>query len=305
MKTSTLILAGFAAALLAGSAQAQDKVQIGDKFVFPESVTTTSDGTIYAGSMGGGQVFVAAPGATTSAQLIAPQTEGPTAVLGVLADETNGTLWVCYGDPAAFSGGAAKPSVLRSFNLADGAAKASYDMGPGSFCNDIATTADGTAYVADTFGARVMIVKQGSASIDTWFEDKASLVGADGIAIAADGSVFVNNVMTSKLYRIAKGADGTAGAMTEIMTSAPIKGPDGMRFGDDGKLYLAENAAGQVSALTITGDSAEVAVIKGGFDTPTAVSKTGNTLYVGEAKFSKMGGSEDPGQFYVYLVPLM
>jgi len=100
-------------------------------------------------------------------------------------------------------------------------------------------------------------------------------------------------------------ADGSAGALTEIATSAPLKGPDGMRFGDDGVLYLAENGAGQVDALTIDGDKAEVKVLKGGFDTPTAVSKVGNTLWVGEAKFSKMDGkSGDPGAFYAYAVPL-
>ena len=148
------------------------------------------------------------------------------------------------------------------------------------------------------------IVKPGSTTIDTWFADKA-LGGVDGVSVAPDGSVYVNNVMTNKLYRIAVDADGAAGALTEITTSTPLKGPDGMRFGDDGKLYLAENAAGQVDALTITGDTATVAVIKGGYDSPTAVSKVGNTLYVGEAKFSKMDGKSDPGMFYAYLVPLM
>ena len=83
----------------------------------------------------------------------------------------------------------------------------------------------------------------------------------------------------------------------------PLKGPDGMRFGDDGKLYLAENAAGQVDVLTISGDSATVEPLQGGFDTPTAVSKVGDQLFVAESKFSKMGGTEDPGQFYVHVIP--
>lgn len=303
MKYSVTILAVAAAALLATGAAAQDKIQIGDKMVFPESITTTSDGTLYAGSFTTGAVFKAAPGATAATQFIAPQTEGATGVIGVYADEKAGLLWVCNSDPGAFSGQGKFPAVARSYALADGSAKASYPMGDGSFCNDFVSTADGTVYVADTSGGKVDVIKAGGTTADQWFADKA-LAGVDGISIGKDGAMYVNNVMTGKLYRIAINADGSAGALTEIATSAPLKGPDGMRFGDDGVLYLAENGAGQVDAITIDGDKADVKVIKGGFDTPTAVSKHGNTLWVGEAKFSKLGGKEDPGLFYAYAVPL-
>ena len=68
--------------------------------------------------------------------------EGPTAILGVYADEKSGLLWVCYADPAAFSGQAFKGSILRTYNLSDGALKTAYPMGDGSLCNDIATVAD-------------------------------------------------------------------------------------------------------------------------------------------------------------------
>lgn len=41
-----------------------------------------------------------------------------------------------------------------------------------------------------------------------------------------------------------------------------------MRFGADGKLYLAENGAGQVDAITINGDNAEVMVLKAASTSP-------------------------------------
>lgn len=303
MKHSLTILAVAASAIAASGAMAQDKVQIGDKMVFPESITTTSDGTLYAGSFANGTVYKAAPGAATATQFIAPVTEGAVGVIGVYADEKAGLLWVCNSDPGAFSGQGKFPAVARSYALSDGSAKASYPMGDGSFCNDFVSTADGTVYVADTSGGKVDVIKPGGSTADQWFADKA-LAGVDGISIGKDGAMYVNNVMTGKLYRIVINPDGSAGALTEIATSAPLKGPDGMRFGDDGVLYLAENGAGQVDAITIDGDKAEVKVIKGGFDTPTAVSKVGKTLWVGEAKFSKLGGKEDPGLFYAYAVPL-
>ncbi len=292
-------------AFVPGIAQAQDlaKLQIGDnQKVFPESITSTADGTIYAGSLMAGAIFKGVMGDAMATAWIQPVTDGPPSVAGVYADEKSGLLWACYVDLAAFAGGAALPSKLRTYSLADGALQTTYSLPDKSFCNDIATASDGTAYVADTSGARIMRIKPGAKEIETWYAD-AALGGVDGISFDASGAMYINNVMTGKLHRVAIGADGAAAGLTEITTSTPLKGPDGMRFGDDGKLYLAENGAGQVDALTITGDSAEVTVLKGGFDTPTAVSKTGNTLYVGEAKFSQMQAA-DPGQFYVYAVPL-
>lgn len=292
-------------ACVPGIAQAQDlaKLQIGDnQKVFPESITSTADGTIYAGSLMAGLVFKGAIGDAMVTAWLQPVTEGPPSVAGVYADEKSGLLWVCYVDLAAFAGGPALPSMLRTYSLADGALKNAYALPDQSFCNDIATAADGTAYVADTSGARIMRVKPGAGDIETWYAD-AALGGVDGISFDASGAMYINNVMTGKLYRVGIGADGAATGLTEIATSSPLKGPDGMRFGDDGKLYLAENGAGQVDALTITGNSAEVTVLRGGFDTPTAVSKTGNMLFVGEARFSQMQAA-DPGQFFVYAVPL-
>ena len=294
-----------AIALAATTAGAQElaKLQIGDsQRVFPESITSTADGTIYAGSMMSGMIFKGTMGDTPAAAWVQPVTEGPTGVAGVYADEKAGLLWACYVDLAAFAGGESQPSILRTYGLADGALQGTFPLPEKSFCNDIATAADGTAYIADTAGARIMRLKPGATELETWYTD-ASQAGVDGISFDASGVLYVNNVMTGKLYRVGIGADGAATGVTEIATSTPLKGPDGMRFGDDGKLYLAENGAGQVDAITIDGDSAEVTVLQGGFDMPTAVSKTGDTLFVGEARFSQMQAA-DPGQFYVYAVPL-
>ena len=54
----------------------------------------------------------------------------------------------------------------------------------------------------------------------------------------------------------------------------PVKAPDGMRAAN-GKLLLAENGSGIVSALTINGDKATVTVLKDGLKTPTGVEPAG------------------------------
>lgn len=287
-----------------GAAQAADKVQVGDKGIFPESLTSTADGTLIIGSVGTGQIYKAAPGAETADSWIAAPTDGPTATLGVFADEKNGTLWACYSDLALFSGQPGKASILRSYDLATGAPKSAVTLGDNTFCNDIATTADGTAYATDTAGAQVFKVAPGSTSAEVFFKD-AALASVDGLSFAPDGALYLNGVQTNKLFRLAMNADGTPGALTDLKLSQAITGPDGMRFGDDGVLYLAENGAGQVSAVTFDGDTANISVVnKGGWDMPVAVTKVGSTLWVVESKFSKMGQAGDPGAFFAYAVPL-
>lgn len=305
MKITYLLAVSAAALVLASAATAQEleKLQIGNnQKVFPESITSTSDGTIYAGSMMSGLIFKGKLGDAAATQWAPAATEGPTGVAGVYADEKAGLLYACYVDLAAFGGGESQPSVLRVYGLADARVKGSYTFPEGSFCNDIATDTDGAAYIADTAGARIMKLAPGGSELETWFAD-AKLAGVDGISFASDGELYINNVMTGALQRVEVGDDGAATGLTDITTSTPLKGPDGMRFGEDGVLYLAENAAGQVDAITVNGDAAEVTVLHTGFDMPTAVTKVGETLYVGEARFSQMQAA-DPGQFYVYAVPL-
>jgi hypothetical protein len=61
----------------------------------------------------------------------------------------------------------------------------------------------------------------------------------------------------------------------------PVKGPDGMRAAN-GKLLLAENANGRISALAVNGDKASVTVLKDGLNTPTGVEPAGDTIWIAE-----------------------
>jgi len=300
---SSGVLAGLTLAALSGAAVAADKVQIGDKGVFPESLTSTADGTLIVGSIGTGQIYKAAPGAATADSWIAAVTDGPTAVLGVYADEANKTLWACYSDLALFAGAGGKASMLRSYDLSSGALKTAVTLGEGTFCNDIATTADGKAYAADTAGGQLFKVAPGATTAEPFFKD-AALASLDGLSFGPDGALYLNGVSTNKLFRLTM-ADGKPGTLTELKLSQEIKGPDGMRFGEDGVLYLAENGNAQVDAVTIEGDTATIKVVgKDAWDSPTAVTKVGSTLWVVEAKFSKMATPDQAGSFYAYPIAL-
>lgn len=146
-------------------------------------------------------------------------------------------------------------------------------------------------------------VAPGATTAETFFKDTA-LASLDGLSFAPDGSLYINGVSTNKLFRLAI-ADGKPGTLTELKLSQEIKGPDGMRFGDDGVLYLAENGNAQVDAIAVDGDTANIKVVgKGAWDSPTAVTKVGSTLWVIEAQFSKMQTPDQAAAFYAYPVEL-
>ena len=93
--------------------------------------------------------------------------------------------------------------------------------------------------------------------------------------------LYVNNVVFNKLYRIPVDASGKPGTPVDIWIDQPIKGPDGMRTAN-GKLLVAENGSGKISALTINGDKASLTVLKDGLNTPTGVEPAGDTIWIAE-----------------------
>jgi hypothetical protein len=290
---SVAALVGLASAALAQ----QTQIIIDDTRVFPESLTSTVDGTIIIGSMDHGTIYRAASGATRAAPWIAAGPNGLGRVLGVLASETEQTLWVCTNDTDP-KGNAAE---LKAFDLKTAAPKGSYAFAGGGLCNDIAVARSGTLYVTDTRGGRILVLKPGATALTTWAADP-KWVGIDGIAILTDGAVLFNNVRQNQLVRVDVKPDGTAGAATLLELSQSIDGPDGMRTLPDGRVILAENRSGKIDIVNVKGDKASIETIKGGFKfTPTAVTVVGDIAWALEAKFAYRNDpaleDKDPGLF--------
>lgn len=278
----TLIAAAVASSSCAPFVRAQPRTQIapGDTAVSPENLTSSRDGTVYFGSMTKGTIYRALPGAARAEPWILASSAGLTRVLGVLADDESNTLWVCQN---ATTGAGGAPAVgqpaLRAFDLKSGAAKGTYPFPPNSrICNDIAVSSDGTAYVSESYGGRVHRLKRGANALDVWASDSALNV-IDGLAFLADGSLYVNNIATGKLFRIPVKADGSAGAIVPIETSMPLGRPDGLRTAGLRTLIQAEQV-GRVTELTITGDRAEVRVVRDGLTRPSGVTVVGDTAIV-------------------------
>lgn len=278
----SLIVAFITLTSFASLARAQNRaeVTINDTGVVAENLTSSRDGTVYFGSMSKGTIYRAAPGAAKAEPWILASTAGLTRVLGVLADDKTNTLWVCQN---ATDGRDGTPvtgqTALRSFDLKSGAAKGTYPFPPSSgICNDIALSGDGTAYVSESFGGRVHRLKPGATALEVWKSDEQLNI-IDGLALLADGSLYVNNFATGKLFRIPVNPDGSAGTIVPIETSLPLVRPDGLRSVGPRTLLQAEQQ-GRVAELTISGDSAKVHVVQDGLTRASGVTVVGNTAFV-------------------------
>lgn len=261
-------------------AQSRTQLTIADTLVGSENLTSSQDGSVYFGSMSKGTIYRAAPGASRAEPWILASTTGLTRVLGVLADDKSNTLWVCQNHTDGRDGTPVTgQTALRSFDLKSGAAKGTYPFPPNAgICNDIAVSADGGAYVSESFGGKVHRLKPGAKALEVWVTDSALAV-IDGLSFLADGSLYANNFTTGKLYRVLVNTDGSAGAVQLIETSLPLVRPDGLRTAGPRTLIQAEGQ-GRVTELTITGNHAEVRVLQDGLTAATGVTIVGNTALV-------------------------
>jgi sugar lactone lactonase YvrE len=282
----------------------QPQIVIDDKRSFPESLTSTADGTIILGSLDHGTIYRAPKGSTKATPWIAAGPNGLERVLGVFAHDASNTLWVCTNttDPQG------KDATLKAFDLAAGTPKGSYPFPDGGLCNDIDVSRDGTVLATDTRGGRILALKPGATALAVWATD-AKWVGIDGIAVLTDRSVLFNNVRENQLVRVEMNADGTAGAATLLELSQPISGPDGMRALRDGRVIMVENRSGKIDLVRVEGNKATITTIKDGFtQSLTAVTVDGNTAWVIETKFAYRNDPQfkdkDPEPFGATAVPL-
>jgi sugar lactone lactonase YvrE len=274
--------------------------------VFPESITSTADGTLIVGSLGHGNVLRLAPGKTTAEEWIKPGSNGLNNVLGVYADEKGKLLWVCSNNLEDKG----EATSVKTFDLKTGAAKGSYKLpGEGPLCNDIAVADDGTAYIADTRLAAVLMLKPGAAALEVAAKDPV-LAGADGLAFGDKVTLYVNSVTAGKLLRLDLGPDGKSKRITDLKLPRALDRPDGMRAIGKHRLLLAENS-GKMSVVTFSGSDMQTVVLKSlkeGLESTPGVTATRGMAWIIEGKLNYRNDAalkdKDPGSFKMYAVQL-
>lgn len=275
------------------------EIKIPGEKIYPESITSTSDGRIFIGSISARTIYLVKPGTSTAEPWIQPGNEATLGVYGVFADEKANTLWACFsssipGPPTS----AQAPSALKAFDLQTAALKGRYQLPTAkAFCNDIAVGLDGTAYISDTENMEVDRLPSGGRELQLWaghggFGPKGGVL--DGISVLGN-RLFVNTLETNKLFAVPIETDGKAGPITELKLDRAINNPDGMRsFGKDSVLIVEGGGKGQLSRIRIDGNSGKVTAIKEGFpDGAVSVAVVGTTGYVLEGQLDVLFGPAD------------
>ena len=270
-------------ALLAGLAHAQtpSQILIGDAHSQPESLTVAPGGVLFVGSASTPFIYRVRPGSAIAEKFVDGSSEGVgTFFFGMLADAGSNTLWTCQLTPVSGSTPVKRHTALRGFDLTTGAQKLRWGLpGENSTCNDFSIGPDKALYLTDTANGRIYRLPAGASSAELFLEHR-TLNGVDGITFL-EGTLYVNNVVFNKLYRVPVEASGKAGTPVDIWMDQPVRGPDGMRAAH-GKLLLAENGSGKIDVITVNGDKASITVIKEGLDTPTAVEPASDIIWVAE-----------------------
>jgi hypothetical protein len=276
--------------------------------LYPESMSSSPDGTVYIGSMMG-IVFRAKPGSNKATPWIKPSaSNGILTLLGVLVDAPTHTLWLCSSPGALRSPPVTGTASLMAFDLKTGRQRGHYPFpAPASVCNDISVAPNGDVYASDTPNGRILRLAKAERAL-TVFAADPRLKGIDGLVFGGNGVLYLNNVSRNQLLIIDIRPDATAGAITELSLSQPVAGPDGFRFIGGNRFLLAEGNAGRVDLVTISGVHADIHVLREGLQSPPAVTLVGNTVYALEGKIlyliSPALKGQDPGPFKAYAVPL-
>jgi len=269
----------------------------GDR-VFPEGiavsgkryfVSSTTDGTIFSGTLKGTAAQVFLPGGA----------DGRTTAVGLKADR-EGRLYVAGGATGAiFVYDLATRELIRRF-----------DTGSGGFINDIAIARDGTAYVTDS--QRPFLFRIPEDAVEAGTGDAVALepfvnqyagfgpgFNANGIvAVDKDTLIYVDS-NPGTLYRV----DVPTGTIQAIdLGGASVANGDGLVL-QGRTLYVVRNAAELVVEIRLAGDERSGRVVSETTDPTFAFPTTGalakGRLLLVNSQFDRRSSGQAPEPFTV------
>ena len=200
-------------------------------------------------------------------------------------------------------------SSLLAFDLDTGRLSGRYDFPAGApaACNDIAIAADGAVWASETAGGRIFVLRPNANEL-ALFASGQELVGIDGIAFAADGALYINNVRSNLFQRVERKADGSYAGLTDLSVPVALGGPDGLRSLGGNRFIQGEGQSGRVALLEVRGDSVALTPLAEGLNGPVGVTVSGNTAYVVEGKIGYLIDpalrDQDPDPFVIRAFPM-
>ncbi|HZF16114.1 MAG TPA: SMP-30/gluconolactonase/LRE family protein [Steroidobacteraceae bacterium] len=233
---------------------------------FPEAPVRLPDGDFLFVEMSPDRGWTIRVSADGSKRTVLAKTGRPNG----LAMDRNGFVWVAE---------TAKRAVLRMSLDGKFEVFANQCQGePFLFLNDLAFAPNGDLYVTDSgilldevapggelapnyrslkYDGRVYRIDVKSGSVE--FVDRG-MQFTNGIAFNPEGDLFIAETLSGNIYRYAcrngrvAGRRELHGNVIEHFNPAELKGPDGMKFGKDGKLYAAVFGQGNITVLGRKGE---------------------------------------------------
>ena len=218
-----------------------------------------------------------------------------------LALDRQGFVWVAETAMRALL----KLALDGNFEIAANA----WDGKPFLFLNDVTVADDGIVYLTDSgieleevapggqlnpdwrrlkYDGRVYAVDPDSRRVDC--VDRG-LQFANGIAFGPDGRLYVAETLSGNIYRYdcdggrVIGRRQLFGNVIEHFNLAELKGPDGMKFGADGNLYVCVFGQGDVTVLDRDGRVLRRIKVEGSLPTNLAFGHGGEKrIYVTEVE---------------------
>lgn len=261
----------------------------------PEGPVALPDGTwlvVEGGSERGCVTHISADGST---KRIVQRTGRPNG----LAVDSDGTIWVAESK---------RPSLLRL--TMDGGVEVvatGWDGEPFLFPNDLCFGPDGAIYLTDSgvmidefapnnqirpdydrqhYDGRVYRVDVASGKVDKL---DAGIRFTNGVAFGPDRRLYVDETLTGNIYRYewmggkVSGPRSLFGNVLRTDWPRGWRGPDGMAFSAEGKLYVAVFAQADVTVLSRDGQVVERISTAGNLPTNVAFSVSGPPrIYVTE-----------------------
>jgi gluconolactonase len=222
-----------------------------------------------------------------------------------LAVDSRGAIWIAE---------ASAPGSLRRMTL-DGSVEiflSDCDGEPFLYPNDLCFGPDGDLYLTDS-GIRSQDFEPGGRvradfatcpmdgrvyriDVKTKRIEKldSGLRFTNGIAFGPDLHLYVNEMITGAVYRYGRQADGFGpreyfGNVLSDFPVTSLRGPDGMAFGSDGKLYVAVYGQRDVTVLGTDGRVEDRLITHGGLPTNVAFGFSDErNLYVTECEHGQM-----------------